>query len=38
MRFGTAYQDVRSDKTDTNWLLLDYEVITPHTSSVDVHS
>ncbi|KAH9899353.1 hypothetical protein C8Q73DRAFT_787239 [Cubamyces lactineus] len=21
-----AYQDVRSDKTDTNWLLLDYEV------------
>lgn len=22
----TAYQDVRSDKSDTNWLLLDYEV------------
>ena len=22
----TAYQDVRSDKTDTNWLLIDYEV------------
>lgn len=21
-----AYQDVRSDKSDTNWLLLDYEV------------
>ena len=24
-----AYQDVRSDKSDTNWLLLDYEVIPP---------
>jgi hypothetical protein len=23
---AAAYQDVRSDKTDTNWLLLDYEV------------
>lgn len=22
----TAYQDVRSDKSDTNWLLIDYEV------------
>jgi hypothetical protein len=22
----TAYQDVRSDKSETNWLLLDYEV------------
>lgn len=22
----TAYMDVRSDKSDTNWLLLDYEV------------
>jgi hypothetical protein len=22
----SAYQDVRSDKTDTNWVLLDYEV------------
>jgi hypothetical protein len=21
-----AYQDVRSDKSDTNWVLLDYEV------------
>lgn len=24
-----AYQDVRSDKSDTNWLLLDYEVCLP---------
>lgn len=24
-----AYQDVRADKTDTNWLLLDYEVRAP---------
>lgn len=23
---NTAYEDVRSDKSDTNWLLLDYEV------------
>ncbi|KAJ8502231.1 hypothetical protein ONZ51_g54 [Trametes cubensis] len=25
-KIDEAYQDVRSDKTDTNWLLLDYEV------------
>ncbi|KAH9855338.1 actin depolymerizing protein [Lenzites betulinus] len=24
-KIDEAYQDVRSDKTDTNWLLLDYE-------------
>lgn len=22
---GAAYDDVRNDKTDTNWLLIDYE-------------
>lgn len=26
LRIHLAYQDVRSDKSDTNWLLLDYEV------------
>lgn len=27
--FAAAYQDVRSDKTPTNWALLDYEVCVP---------